>query len=900
MFSQKEQSDSISPAIANIAQADLTEIMGYIEALIDQENIEALTNFVHKEYETLFSLNNLSNVFQILQEIVKTPDWLGGRSLGHIIAEHVLVGEGSEKYLCKLQLNRADSRGIYPIHIAAKVGNESFVSLAYEYTLVNPLMMTDRKKRQPIHYAAKYGQVELISQLIKHGASLQAKDAKNRTPYDIAKKEQKTSVVKIIEACYEKLDLMLQLIRQGNEITVMELLEDSSALLYQTNAKGESLLISACQHSSKNLVADIVKKMTDLEGFVIFLQSLPPDHITVTVVMLILEITISLFDKEIYEECRNFVRNLPAVTEIISHPVEIVIKPLAHSKGCITLAYSTDKNHGLINSVVNESNVTCWDFMCGRSVVIKLGFSVMQQLFIAGDYLITGGSYHQIVTVRKKDCTEKNYDYCEQFKGHSELRTVKRPMAVCGDFLAFATEQDHGYELIIYHLITKAVKQIVFTDRIVALDLTNDIVVVGLLNGSINQIYLKTDEVKIFKMAHENSSIIVVKIVSAAKLIYSLQEGDFYIKSVYKNQKRSMHKQKVIDFKISPAGHIFTLSDDGQVEVWSDKLTACLYKLKRGEAGKVVGIFVHPNGCLVTVENKAEQFFLLTYTLKRTIEMHLDGRSYQFVKNLITGSWQLPPQFSSNRIIGGVLSQISGWQNPTIGLLLQLKSACIDYFYRPFLNISTSFLQYTISKGIAACDFSGRTNAEVINYLQYFNVKKFDQNISGEYLLDLVVQTNNLFLMEHILDGVDIAHSNNQAIISNAILHAIAANNNQCLAYLLDRLINKKACQECKPFLLFAVQHGSLECINILLAKGFHEGIEGALNLAIELKNKPIEGRLLFQKSKLSYLKTLRNTIYTAIFSRHNYKSNLAVIPEETQDVIEYSIHHTRKISIKY
>lgn len=85
----------------------------------------------------------------------------------------------------------SDSRGMLPIHYAAKLGYHSILDRLATYDTCNK---KDKEGNTPLHYAVRNGHVLCISVLIKNKAKIDLENNNNNTPLDEA--ETRTSDVK--------------------------------------------------------------------------------------------------------------------------------------------------------------------------------------------------------------------------------------------------------------------------------------------------------------------------------------------------------------------------------------------------------------------------------------------------------------------------------------------------------------------------------------------------------------------------------------------------------------------------------------------------------------------------------------------------------------------------------
>lgn len=88
-------------------------------------------------------------------------------------------------------------RPLTPLHLAAIQPNIALaeVLLAYgvDINIVDPTT-----GRTPLHLAAELGHQHMVRYLLTHGANLSARDAKSRTPLELAQQAQKRAVIYLI------------------------------------------------------------------------------------------------------------------------------------------------------------------------------------------------------------------------------------------------------------------------------------------------------------------------------------------------------------------------------------------------------------------------------------------------------------------------------------------------------------------------------------------------------------------------------------------------------------------------------------------------------------------------------------------------------------------------------
>lgn len=96
-------------------------------------------------------------------------------------------------------VNALTQDGWTALHFAAREGFIKIVKILLEAG-VNFDIPGIRYNRTALHYAAEVGQVEVVKELIKKGASLTLKDKNGETAVDLARKNNRSTVVQMLES----------------------------------------------------------------------------------------------------------------------------------------------------------------------------------------------------------------------------------------------------------------------------------------------------------------------------------------------------------------------------------------------------------------------------------------------------------------------------------------------------------------------------------------------------------------------------------------------------------------------------------------------------------------------------------------------------------------------------
>lgn len=91
-------------------------------------------------------------------------------------------------------LQHKDPYGLSYLHLAAGTENSEMIEFLIDRGL-SVQLVTEKRKTTPAHSAARWGKLNSLKTLIKHGASIRAKDSNGKTPMDIAAEEGHSEVV---------------------------------------------------------------------------------------------------------------------------------------------------------------------------------------------------------------------------------------------------------------------------------------------------------------------------------------------------------------------------------------------------------------------------------------------------------------------------------------------------------------------------------------------------------------------------------------------------------------------------------------------------------------------------------------------------------------------------------
>ena len=107
---------------------------------------------------------------------------------GHLPIVEYLISKGAN-------IEAKDEHGDYVIHFACKGGHLSIV----QYLIEKQNVDKDIKglcDGTPLHYASEWGETEIVKYLVSKGANKNAKDKDDKTPYDLAYKDEIKNILK--------------------------------------------------------------------------------------------------------------------------------------------------------------------------------------------------------------------------------------------------------------------------------------------------------------------------------------------------------------------------------------------------------------------------------------------------------------------------------------------------------------------------------------------------------------------------------------------------------------------------------------------------------------------------------------------------------------------------------
>ncbi|SMC20295.1 Ankyrin repeat-containing protein [Andreprevotia lacus DSM 23236] len=99
---------------------------------------------------------------------------------------------------CQPELDKMSKEGWYPLHVAAYYGSVEVIELLVKKGAdINARGTYD--DMTPLHMAVSYGKPEFVKALLANGADKSLKSASGKTAYDIAKDDNKTTLLALLK-----------------------------------------------------------------------------------------------------------------------------------------------------------------------------------------------------------------------------------------------------------------------------------------------------------------------------------------------------------------------------------------------------------------------------------------------------------------------------------------------------------------------------------------------------------------------------------------------------------------------------------------------------------------------------------------------------------------------------